>query len=420
MRGGRLRQSASGDYAFPGGRLPCATGRFFWGRGRLGTYRTDEAVNILYHFRTRGTGAEAVHISGIVRAFEKMGHQVFLSSPTGVDPRRGAGSNPFAGGPVSGAGLTRFLPRGLFDLVEFLYNFPAFFRNLRLTRQHGCGMIYERHAFFLFSTALVARLRGCPLVIEVNELVGDPRIRAQPLFAWVARWTDRFLFRRAQLIVTVSPHLKRRVVEYGIPEGRVIVLPNAVSEEELAIPPAPLDFGVESGGFVLGFAGWLVEWHRLDFLIQALGTPQFASVVLVLIGDGPLRATLDSQARSLGVRVHFAGALAHSAMPAALRAMDACVVPHSNAYRSPIKLFEFMAQERAVLAPRTEPIESVLRDGEEGLLFTPLDIESFRSALQRLLDSNELCRSIGRNARRLVEERHTWEQNARRIMAGVC
>ena len=377
-------------------------------------------MTILYHFRTRGTGAEAVHISGIVRAFEKMGHEVVLSSPTGVDPKETAGTTPFEKkGSQSGHWRAR-----LFELVEILYNVPAFWRNLGLVRKHGCGFIYERHAFFLFSTALVAKICGRPLVIEVNELVGDPRIRAQPILAGLARWTDRFVFRRARLIVVVSPHLKRRVEEYGIPPERILILPNAVSEEDLALPTAPLEPEFEHElppppAFKLGFTGWLVEWHRLDFIIEALAAPEFAAVVLVLIGEGPLQAALEEQARTLGVRLHFTGPIPHSAIPAALRFMDACVVPHSNAYRSPIKLFEFMAQARPILAPQTEPIESVVADGKEALLFTPLNIESFRIAIRKLLGSSELRQSIGAAARRSVEEHHTWEQNARQILSGI-
>jgi teichuronic acid biosynthesis glycosyltransferase TuaC len=380
---------------------------------------------ILYHFRTRGTGAEAVHISGIVRAFEKMGSPVILSSPTGIDPRQGAGATPFA---EPGAGttgllsrLTRRLPGGLFELLEFLYNIPAYRRNLRLACSGGVRLIYERHAFFLFSTALVANRCGCPLVVEVNELVGDPRIRAQPLFSWLARWTDRFVFRRARLIVTVSPHLKRRVEEYGIPPERVIVLPNAVSEAELAVPAEewPIREVLPQPAFLLGFVGWLVEWHRLDFVIKALAMPEFSNVVLVLIGEGPLQSTLEAQARALGVRLYCAGPLPHARIPAALRAMDACVVPHSNAYRSPIKLFEFMAQARPILAPRTEPIESVAADEKEALLFTPLDINSFRYSLSKLLKSSDLRETIGTGARRAVEQRHTWEGNAQHILAKV-
>ena len=378
-------------------------------------------MNILYHFRTRGTGAEAVHISGIVRALEKMGHHVFLSSPTGIDPRQTAGATPFAnpGAPGRLDRITRILPPVLFELLELFYNFPAFWRNLRLARRHDCRLIYERHAFFLFSTALVAALLRRPLVVEVNELVGDPRIRAQPFFSGLARWTDRFLFLRARLIVTVSPHLKRRVLEYGVPEERILVLPNAVSEEDLALPSIPFSFNLPPSAFILGFTGWLVEWHRLDFLIEALADPEFSNVILVLVGDGPLRSALQAQAAALGVQVHFPGSLPHAAIPAALRAMDACVVPHSNAYRSPIKLFEFIAQARPVLAPRTEPIASVVCDGQEALLFTPLEVESFRSCFRKMLASSELREALGGRARTLVEEKYTWEQNVRQVLSKI-
>jgi glycosyltransferase involved in cell wall biosynthesis len=373
-------------------------------------------MTILYHFRTRGAGAEAVHIAGIVNAFEKMGHHVILSSPTGVDPRQTAGASPFA------KSRTRPLPRVLFELLELLYNLPAFAQNLRLARRHDCNLIYERHAFFLFSTALVAAIHRCPLVVEVNELVGDPRVRAQPLFSGLARWSDRFLFRRASLVVVVSPHLQRRVMGYGIPADRILILPNAVSDEELAppsTPPTPLLKDLPPNTFTLGFTGWLVEWHRLDFLIQALAAPEFSSVILIIIGEGPLRPTLEDQARAAGVQIHFAGPLPHSEIPAALRSIDACVVPHSNDYRSPIKLFEYMAQERPVLAPRTEPIEAVVEDGKHALLFTPLDIESFRLSLSKLLKYSSIRQSIGKSARRLIEDRHTWQRNAAKVFKGL-
>ena len=78
-----------------------------------------------------------------------------------------------------------------------------------------------------------------------------------------------------------------------------------------------------------------------------------------------------------------------------------------------------MAQSRAILAPRTEPIESVVTAGKEALLFTPLDIASFRECLIKLLSYGDLREQLGTAARRLVEEKHTWEQNARKILASI-
>jgi len=82
------------------------------------------------------------------------------------------------------------------------------------------------------------------------------------------------------------------------------------------------------------------------------------------------------------------------------------------------KLFEFMAQGRPVLAPRTEPIESVVQDGRDALLFSPLDVKSFRDALRKLLASKELCDSIDAVPVQSSQE-HTWEENARQILGNV-
>ena len=93
--------------------------------------------------------------------------------------------------------------------------------------------------------------------------------------------------------------------------------------------------------------------------------------------------------------------------------MNVCVVPHSNVYRSPIKLFEYMARGRAVVAPRTEPIETVVRHGENGLLFDPQDAADLRAQLARLANDSDLCERLGQAARETVRARHTWVENAR-------
>ena len=205
-----------------------------------------------------------MHIAGVVRAFEALGHKVSLSSPSGVDPRCTAGSDPFSAGGKQGVWgrIARYSPRLVFECLELGYNAAAWLRNRRMLARRSCDLIYERHAFFLCSTGLLARSREIPLVVEVNELVGDPRVRKQPLLASLARCADRALFRRARLIVVVSPYLKRRIEEMGIPGDRVLVQPNAVAEEDVA---EARDGGAirQAYGFgdevVVGFVGWLVH-----------------------------------------------------------------------------------------------------------------------------------------------------------------
>lgn len=384
-------------------------------------------MRILYHFRTRGTGAEAVHIAGVARAWEAMGHQVAFSSPTGVDPRRTAGANPFSRG-RSGwlAWIARRVPGWVFEILEIAYNAVAWRRNRALLKLQNFDFIYERHAFFLGASAWLAKGWGIPLVVEVNELVGDDRLRAQPWLAWLARRVDRLVFSRASLIVVVSPHLKRRIESMGVSPEKVRVLPNGVDEQDYARPADGRELRHSlglTGLTVIGFVGWFVAWHRLDELVRifAVLARERPDLRLLLIGEGDLKPALQDRARELGMdgRVIFTGAVSHAQMPQFIAAMDVGVVPHSNAYRSPIKLFEYMGQGRAVVAPATEPISMVLQDGKNGLLFETGSMEGMQKALQRLVDDPALRARLGHQARVDVLARHTWKANALQVLEGL-
>ncbi len=383
-------------------------------------------MKILYHFRTRGTGAEGVHIAGMAGALEALGHNVIFSNPTGVDPAVTAGGSPYLerGSRRFLARLSRKVPSWLFEWMELGYNVPAFFRNGAILRREKCTLIYERHAFFLFSTAMLARWFRIPLVVEVNELPGEERVRAQPVLTPVARWLDRFVFRTAAVIVVVSPFLKRRLEADGIAPGKVLVLPNAIARSDLSLrldgSEIRRSYGMEQA-VVVGFVGWFVAWHRLDRLLDIfakIATSQ-SNLKLLLVGEGILRPVLEKRIGELQMadRVVFAGAVAHAQIPVHIAAMDICVVPHSNEYRSPIKLFEYMGQGKAIVAPATEPITAVIRDDENGLLFEPESAEALEEKLARLVGSGELRARLGRRARGDVFDQHTWEKNAERVLA---
>jgi glycosyltransferase involved in cell wall biosynthesis len=385
-------------------------------------------VNILYHFRTRGTGPESVHISGIATAFEKLGHKVYFSSPTGVDPRETAGADPYntSGKTKVLTAFTRFCPRVIFELIEIGYNIASFFKNRKMLNALSIDLIYERHGFFLAATAWLARSRKIPLVVEVNELVGDKRIRDQPWLSFIARRLDKVLFRHASVIVVVSPYLKRKIQALGISGNKILVLPNAVDEDTYAHLTDPRamrkQLGLENQ-VVIGFVGWFVIWHRLDLLLEAFAelVATRPSLRLVLVGKGPLKLKLQEQIKRLGMedRVIFTGVLSHQQIPEAIAAMDVCVVPHSNEYRSPLKLFEYMGQGRLVVAPATEPVEMVVRHGENGLLFKAEDEKSLMDALAKGVDDLAFRRKIGMQARHDVLTYYTWRENAKKVLACV-
>ncbi len=383
-------------------------------------------MNILYHFRTRGTGPESVHIAGIAGAFEELGHKVTFSNPAGADPLKSAGASPY--GDRARKGFLRrvvdLCPGFLFEFLEMAYNFSAWRRNSALLRKAEFGLIYERHAFFLFVTAALARRRGIPFIVEVNELVGDDRVRRQPLFVSVARACDRFAFSRAGAIVTVSPHLKRRIEGMGVDPDRILVLPNAVNPADYA-EDAPVEdvrrkLGLGADDVVVGFVGWFVEWHRLDLLLESVAelAADRPNLRLLLVGDGDLREELERRADEPGIsgKVVFSGAVSHDEIPSHIGAMDVCVVPHSNEFRSPIKLFEYMGRGKTVVAPASEPIRMAVRDRENGLLFDADVAGSLRETLRTAVDDAKLRACLGARAREDALTEHTWLKNAEKTL----
>jgi glycosyltransferase involved in cell wall biosynthesis len=420
------RNAAASDDSAQGGMVPAE--RYRGGLGTsVGAPRTGgQVVRILYHFRVRGRGVEAVHIAGISSAFRKLGHHVEFVSPMGVDPC--AVVEHALERPVQPGLLKRTLqlvadhfPQPAFEAAEMAYNLWATPRLLSRLRHGSIDLVYERHAFFNVAGAVACQRAGVPLIVEVNELAGHERVRGQS-FVGMARRAERFVLRRAALVVTVSDFLRERVRE--LTEGRtpVVTVPNGIDVQWAASAPSRelrSQLGIGSSPIVM-FVGSLVHWHNFPLLVSAMATVRrtVPNAVLVFVGDGPHRDAILKEAERLGMgnAVRITGQVPHPEVRDWLAIADVAVIPFSNQYRSPVKLFEYMALGLPIAAPRTPPIESVLADGEEGLLFDPVP-EELSSALVRLLTDRAHAMRLGNAARRKVFENFTWGHHADRILS---
>ena len=175
---------------------------------------------------------------------------------------------------------------------------------------------------------------------------------------------------------------------------------------------------------VIGFVGWVRPWHGVELLLRA-AAPQLAAqrdVYLLIVGDGPALPEIARQAEALGVadRVILTGAVASEVIPEYIAALDIAVQPAATPYASPIKLFEYLALGRAVVAPDQGNIREVARDGVSAALFEPGDEQALRLRLEALLDDPQSRRDLGAAGARLVRERgYTWRGNAQRVLEVV-
>ncbi len=387
-------------------------------------------MHFLYHHRTAGRGAEGNHIMSVVRALEAEGHTVGIVSPPGVDPRLTAGATPLDKGASGLRGpnrLWRFvscsLPDFLFEIAELAYNVYAFFRVAAAIRRERPAVFYERYAFFLTGGLLAARWFGIPSILEVNEVAGIQRSRAQ-VFVRLCRWMERRTFRLASRIVTVSTFLTERVLERGGAPGAVTTIPNAIDPARFETPAGGREVRRRlsvNGDVVVGFVGWFDHWDRLDLLVDAFtgfrtGRP---AAKLLLVGDGPVTPALAAQieARGIGGDAILTGPVARSAVTSYIDAMDICVLPDTNPFGSPMVLFEFMAMGKPVIAPDRAPIHDVLQHGENAWIVERGEAAVLAREMERLAADPELRTRLGAQARREVLASRTWRATARTVAA---
>jgi glycosyltransferase involved in cell wall biosynthesis len=156
-------------------------------------------------------------------------------------------------------------------------------------------------------------------------------------------------------------------------------------------------------------------------VVELLGKdPALAQATLLIVGDGPGIPDLLARARNLGVegRVHVAGLVERDSLAPYIATFDVALQPEVTPYASPLKLFEYMALNRAIVAPDAPNIREVLTDGTDALLFKPYDPGSLAGAVRTLALDPALRARIGRGAaNKIMSEDMTWARNARRAIS---
>jgi glycosyltransferase involved in cell wall biosynthesis len=385
-------------------------------------------MRILYSHRVQSKDGQSVHIEELIGALRRQGHAVDVVGPAFYEQ---AG---FGGGDRSlVATLKARLPAAAYELAELGYNALSIAAILRAGRGHGPSRqglggppdaIYERYN--LFHLAGLAARRGLkrPLLLEVNSPLAEERTRHGNLkLVSLARRVEAMTWRGADLVLPVTDVLADHVRAAGVPDERIHVVPNGIDPRLYASLDGlawrqRLQLG--SGEIAIGFVGFVRPWHGLDRVLDRMARDRRANLRLIVAGDGPAIPDLTAQAKSLGIasRVQFLGLVGRADIPPLLAAFDIALQPHVVAYASPLKLFEYMAASRAIVAPSTPNIREVLTDNVDALLVPPDDPDALWQAIAALADDATVRARLGAGARRTLDRRdYTWDGNARRVAA---
>lgn len=381
-------------------------------------------MRIVYHHRTRSTDAQRIHIQEIVRAFEELGHEVEVVSLVPLDAAQHDAERD--AGDALWKKLVRRIPFA-YEAAQLGYNCVGLPLLLARVLRRKTDFLYERYALFNFAGAIVAKLCRIPLILEVNspfalEQARDGEIR----WLRLAAWTESLICNMATRVIVVSSPLARLMAAAGVAAEKIEVMPNGVRLADFQpgsrSTALAARLGLE-GGAVIGFVGWFRKWHGLELLLEAFWKSGLAAerVKVLLIGDGPAMGDLREFVEKNGLHesVVFTGPLPHASVPPYLDLIDIAVQPAANEYCCPMKILEYMALGKPIVAPAQENIEELVTSGE-ALFFTPGDAASFADALRALASDPARAREMGHRARAAVAGRgFLWKENARRVVEMV-
>ena len=318
--------------------------------------------------------------------------------------------------------LRQKLPRWLHELFELIYNFPEWLRLQAAIARHRPDVIYERSNLYLFSGIIAARCSRVPIIEEVNSpLFIERSLHGGISLSELARRSEHWVWRRADAVVTVTQVLADIVAAVRGDGGSIEVMANGVDRKLFAADRIDLEakrrLNLE-GKTVLGFTGFVRDWNGLEPMVDLL--PRLRpEVVLLIVGDGPARPSLEERAHAAGVgaRVIFTGVVARDAVASFISAFDIALQPAANLYASPLKLFEYLALGRVVVAPDQSNLREVLTHGENAWLFDPSEPGAMQRAIERLLNDVATRQRLALGVLGTIPERElTWERNAERVV----
>jgi glycosyltransferase involved in cell wall biosynthesis len=395
-----------------------------------------QQFNITYHHRTRGMGAESVHILGVYDAFKKLGHNVSMLSFPGADPSLSSAQDPGKADIKSrsfnplklAANLTRFMPQFLFEACEVAYNLVAFPRLHKCVKKNKTDLVYERYSLFMIAGVLYAKLTGKKIIIEVNDSALVHRVR--PLtFKWLARTIEKWVFKNTDGIVFISTYFQKLAIEnYGSDIiNNSCVSPNAANLDHFKPSPeaslsAKKNLGLESQ-VVLGYVGAFVHWHGIDWFVDEIASKlkENPHLTLLLVGSGVALDSIKQRVKLEGVedQVILPGRVPHSDVHKYISAMDFGIIPDSNHYGSPMKLFEFMAMGVGMVVPDFDPITEVVSDNKNSWLFKSQDRQACVNKVLEISKSPALQSEVGVGARQYIVNERQWVHNAQTLLGLV-
>ena len=328
------------------------------------------------------------------------------------------------------SGIKPLLRRLLYTPREVLRNLVELFKEYRFLRQDWPDLVIVRIDAYRYSAALLCWVLRIPLVLEADgansyEWLTFNNKDGNIWKSWLL-CMEHFCFRVADGVFVQSNVSRDYYSElYPRQAEKIIVITNGADIRPDVDTSARQELDIPADAVICGFVGSMHYWHNTGLLIDMLREvmPMLPDFYMVLVGSGgPMADSLREQCNSQDWkdRVRFTGYVPHDQTHRYMNIMDITLAPYGKStlfYYSPVKIFEYMAQGRAVISTRVGQIAELITDHENGIFFDPDKPGDLTNKVIELAKDKELRTRLGAQARDSIAGEHTWAHKARQLEA---
>jgi glycosyltransferase involved in cell wall biosynthesis len=289
-------------------------------------------------------------------------------------------------------------------------------------------VVHYRSVWSGWPLAQQRQLYGYKTLFEVNGLQSVelkyhyPALRDSPLLMKI-REQELATLALSDAIICPSDVTRAYLTSLGVLQKRITVIPNGISSKDFQA--APLLFSDGHTPTIL-YIGTLADWQGLEVLIEAMPIvlqSHQAKVRIVGRGRKRSRKLLTKQIRKLNLQAHVSvePAVPHHEIPALIASADVCVAPLALNDRNvtqgccPLKVIEYMAIGRPLVAANLPVVRELAREDIDALLFAPNDAQDLARQIVRVLRDRILAETLATNAAQHAHQHLTWHQAQKKL-----
>ena len=359
--------------------------------------------------------ANSVNVMKMANAFANLGHEVILIA---IDGDKSIDSSEL---------FEKYGVKNHFKIIRTTYPKVKFgwiiwgFRMLSIIVKTKPDLIFSRDSFGAFLSALI----GYNVFFEVH---GAPHGRDKILYKFL------FPLKRIKKIVVISISLRDYLCKRFSIDNKIIIAPDAVDESWITKDKNVIGYkeqlGYRKKDFLIGYTGSLYKGRGIELIMELAKI--FSSDEFLIIG-GPSKEREDfvEQAKIFELNnISFNKYVPHALLPNYLFICDILLMPYQRKLRtanngpntskfmSPLKMFEYMATGKPIIASNLDVIKEILEDERNSLLVEPDNVSEWCNAINKLKSDSNLAYSIGKVATEDVKK-FTWSERSKMILRDV-